>query len=180
LPGASDRDSALERRARVSSDAVLAMALLGLLFDARAVVSLGACRTLSRWGASSRAIRGSWVVRGVGGTLIAVLRGVDPMRLRGRRPPAVAGVVATVLLVAVCTVLVYPLKQVTTVSSLGVVLSAHKALNPILGVLMLSGASKSSKLRRFLDVLDALDGLDVVTLLSRGGSGARARRRYAR
>jgi hypothetical protein len=124
LPGASDRDSALERRARVSSDAVLAMALLGLLFDARAVVSLGACRTLSRWGASSRAIRGSWVVRGVGGTLIAVLRGVDPMRLRGRRPPAAAGAVATVLLVAVCTVLVYPLKQVTTVSSLGVVLKA--------------------------------------------------------
>ena len=61
------------------------------------------------------------MVRGVGGTLIVVLRDVDPMRLRGRRPPAVAGVVATVLLVAVCTVLVYPLKQVTTVSSLGVV-----------------------------------------------------------
>ena len=99
---------------------MLAVALLGLLFDARAVVSLGPPDAIP-FGGQLEAIRGSWVVRGVGGTLIVVQRGVDPMRLRGRRPSAAAGAVATVLLVAVCTVLVYPLKQVTTVSSLGVV-----------------------------------------------------------
>ncbi|HEY2653526.1 MAG TPA: DUF4118 domain-containing protein, partial [Solirubrobacteraceae bacterium] len=48
-------------------------------------------------------------------------RGVDPMLLRGRRPPQVAGVVTTVVLVGVCTGLIYPLERVTTVSSLGVV-----------------------------------------------------------
>lgn len=48
-------------------------------------------------------------------------RGVDPMLLRGRRPPALAGVVTTVVLAGVCTGLVYPLERVTTVSSLGVV-----------------------------------------------------------
>ena len=60
---------------------------------------------------------------GLGGeaTLFGMSRGVDPVLLRGRRPPAVAGVTATVLLVAVCTALVYPLKHLTTVSSLGVV-----------------------------------------------------------
>jgi two-component system sensor histidine kinase KdpD len=47
--------------------------------------------------------------------------GVEAVRLRGRRPPFVVGAAVTVLLVAVCTVLVYPLKQLTTVSSLGVV-----------------------------------------------------------
>jgi two-component system sensor histidine kinase KdpD len=39
----------------------------------------------------------------------------------GNRPPITAGVIAAVALVAVCTGIVYPLKQVTTVSSLGVV-----------------------------------------------------------
>lgn len=55
-------------------------------------------------------------------TLSCMLRrGVDPILLRGRRPPHVAGVVSTVVLVAICTGLVYPLQEVTTVSSLGVV-----------------------------------------------------------
>jgi two-component system sensor histidine kinase KdpD len=45
-------------------------------------------------------------------------RAVDPMLLRGRRPPQVAGVVTTIALVGVCTGLVYPLERVTTVSSL--------------------------------------------------------------
>ena len=39
----------------------------------------------------------------------------------GRRPPLVGGVLPAVVLVAVCTGIVYPLKQVTSVSSLGVV-----------------------------------------------------------
>ena len=43
------------------------------------------------------------------------------MRLRGGRPPLLVGAVMTVILAALCTALVYPLKQVTTVSSLGVV-----------------------------------------------------------
>src|ERR1019366_8600808 len=70
---------------------------------------------------------GHFPVVGVGGgfggeaTLFGVSRGGDPVLLRGRRPPAVAGVAATVLLVAVCTTLIFPLKHVTTVSSLGVV-----------------------------------------------------------
>ena len=54
-------------------------------------------------------------------TLSGMSRGVDPGLLGGRRPPAMAGVAATVVLVAVCTALVYPLKHLTTVSSLGVV-----------------------------------------------------------
>jgi hypothetical protein len=64
---------------------------------------------------------------GVGGcldgavTLFGVNRGVDPVLLRGRRPSPLVGVAATVVLVAVCTALVYPIKQLTTVSSLGVV-----------------------------------------------------------
>jgi two-component system, OmpR family, sensor histidine kinase KdpD len=47
--------------------------------------------------------------------------GGEVVLLRGRRPPFLVGAVVTVLLVAVCTGLVYPLKQLTTVSSLGVV-----------------------------------------------------------
>ena len=46
---------------------------------------------------------------------------ISTLRLRGERPPAVAGVVAMVALVAICTGLIYPLRQVTTVSSLAVV-----------------------------------------------------------
>ena len=46
---------------------------------------------------------------------------LDLMLLRGPRPSHVAGVVTTVVVVVVCTLLIYPLKQVTTVSSLGVV-----------------------------------------------------------
>ncbi|MGZ4286629.1 MAG: sensor histidine kinase [Solirubrobacteraceae bacterium] len=39
----------------------------------------------------------------------------------GRRPPAMVGVIVAVALAVACTGIVYPLKQVTTVSSLGVV-----------------------------------------------------------
>lgn len=46
---------------------------------------------------------------------------LDPVLLRGRRPPQVAGAVTTVALVGVCTGLIYPLERITTVSSLGVV-----------------------------------------------------------
>src|ERR1019366_9895837 len=55
---------------------------------------------------------GHFPVVGVGGglggeaTLFRVSRGVDPVLLRGRRPPAVAGVAGTGVLVAVCTALV--------------------------------------------------------------------------
>jgi two-component system sensor histidine kinase KdpD len=59
--------------------------------------------------------------RSGGSTLFGVNRGVDPVLLRGRRPSPLVGVAATVVLVAVCTALVYPLKHLTTVSSLGVV-----------------------------------------------------------
>jgi two-component system, OmpR family, sensor histidine kinase KdpD len=38
-----------------------------------------------------------------------------------RRPPLIAGVIAAAALVAACTAIIYPLKQVTAVSSLGVV-----------------------------------------------------------
>ena len=38
-----------------------------------------------------------------------------------RRPPTIAGVIAATALVAACTAMIYPLKQVTAVSSLGVV-----------------------------------------------------------
>jgi two-component system sensor histidine kinase KdpD len=41
--------------------------------------------------------------------------------IRGRRPPAVLGLVVAVALVGVCTGVVYPLKHVTSVASLGVV-----------------------------------------------------------
>jgi two-component system, OmpR family, sensor histidine kinase KdpD len=41
--------------------------------------------------------------------------------MRGGRPPAALGVLAAVALVAICTGIVYPLKHVTAVSSLGVV-----------------------------------------------------------
>jgi two-component system sensor histidine kinase KdpD len=57
-------------------------------------------------------------------------RGIDPMLLRGRRPPLAAGVVTTIVLTAVCTGLIYPLERVTTVSSCGVVY--------LLGVLIVS------------------------------------------
>ncbi len=39
----------------------------------------------------------------------------------GDRPPIIVGVMTAVALVAVCTGIIYPLKQVTAVSSLGVV-----------------------------------------------------------
>lgn len=56
------------------------------------------------------------------GTRIRTLhRDIDLMLLRGRRPSQGAGVVTTVVLVGVCTGLIYPLERVTTVSSLGVV-----------------------------------------------------------
>jgi two-component system sensor histidine kinase KdpD len=57
----------------------------------------------------------------VRGTLSGVRRDVDPVFLRGRRPSFVLGIVTIIVLVAACTGLVYPLKRVTTVSSLGVV-----------------------------------------------------------
>ena len=41
--------------------------------------------------------------------------------LLGRRPPVILGVLTAIALVAICTAVVYPLKQVTTVASLGVV-----------------------------------------------------------
>lgn len=47
--------------------------------------------------------------------------GVQTMLLRGNRPPFLAGVLVTIALVTLCTVLIYPLKRLTTVSSLGVV-----------------------------------------------------------
>jgi two-component system, OmpR family, sensor histidine kinase KdpD len=47
--------------------------------------------------------------------------GAQGILLRGDRPPLMAGFLATIVLVAVCTALIYPLKQLTTVSSLGVV-----------------------------------------------------------
>jgi two-component system, OmpR family, sensor histidine kinase KdpD len=48
-------------------------------------------------------------------------RPAETARSRGGRPPLWVGAVVTVLLVIVCTVLVYPLKHLTTVSALGVV-----------------------------------------------------------
>jgi len=53
--------------------------------------------------------------------LAAVFARLDVLLPAGRRPPLVAGVIAAVALVAACTGIVYPLKQVTSVSSLGVV-----------------------------------------------------------
>src|SRR6185312_5931194 len=51
------------------------------------------------------------------------LMGAEPgsMLIRGRRPPAALGVLVAVALVAICTGVVYPLKHVTSVASLGVV-----------------------------------------------------------
>jgi two-component system, OmpR family, sensor histidine kinase KdpD len=64
---------------------------------------------------------GSFGVRLSGHPVGSTRGGVDLVLLRGRRPPVLVGAVVTVLLVAVCTGLVYPLKQLTTVSALGVV-----------------------------------------------------------
>lgn len=50
-----------------------------------------------------------------------MFKGLDSLLLRGRRPPLAVGAVVAVLLVGACTAAVYPLKQVTSVSSLGVV-----------------------------------------------------------
>jgi two-component system, OmpR family, sensor histidine kinase KdpD len=74
-----------------------------------------------RWPRSARRPRGE-VSPAQQETWIRTLRrGVDLMLLRGRRPSQGAGVVTTVVLVGVCTGLIYPLERVTTVSSLGVV-----------------------------------------------------------
>ena len=54
-------------------------------------------------------------------TLAPVFARLNALLSGGNRPPIMAGVIAAVTLVAVCTGIVYPLKQVTTVSSLGVV-----------------------------------------------------------
>ena len=54
-------------------------------------------------------------------TLAAVLARLNALPRGGRRPPVLAGVITAVALVAACTGIVYPLKQVTSVSSLGVV-----------------------------------------------------------
>jgi two-component system, OmpR family, sensor histidine kinase KdpD len=48
-------------------------------------------------------------------------RGIELVLLRGRRPPLLVGALTAAVLVTVCTALVYPLKHLTTVSSLGVV-----------------------------------------------------------
>src|SRR5690242_2949103 len=56
-----------------------------------------------------------------GSTLTSVFARLNASLPAGRRPPLVAGVVAAVALVVACTGIVYPLKQVTSVSSLGVV-----------------------------------------------------------
>ena len=55
------------------------------------------------------------------GRVVLQRGGVQGILLRGNRPPLMAGFLATIVLVAVCTALIYPLKQLTTVSSLGVV-----------------------------------------------------------
>ena len=54
-------------------------------------------------------------------TLAPVFARLNALLSGGNRPPIMAGVIAAVALVAACTGIVYPLKQVTTVSSLGVV-----------------------------------------------------------
>jgi two-component system, OmpR family, sensor histidine kinase KdpD len=77
---------------------------------------------MSRPSESGRPAR--WAVGRFGlasGRVVAERRGVQAIFLRGNRPPLMAGVLATIVLVAVCTALIYPLKQLTTVSSLGVV-----------------------------------------------------------
>ena len=50
----------------------------------------------------------------------SMVAGASSMRLRGR-PSLGAGLLAVVALVGLCTGLLYPLKQLTAVSSLGVV-----------------------------------------------------------
>ena len=54
-------------------------------------------------------------------TLIGVRRGVDPILLRGGRPGLALGLVAMAGSVALVTALLYPLKQIAPVVSLGVV-----------------------------------------------------------
>jgi len=54
-------------------------------------------------------------------TLRDVRRGVDPILLRGGRPSGALGLVAALLSVGLATALLYPLKQVAPVVSLGVV-----------------------------------------------------------
>lgn len=58
---------------------------------------------------------------GLRDTLLGVRRGVDPILLRGGRPGLPAGLVAAVVSVAVATAIVYGLKQIAPVDSLGVV-----------------------------------------------------------
>ncbi|MHB1836385.1 MAG: DUF4118 domain-containing protein, partial [Solirubrobacteraceae bacterium] len=50
-----------------------------------------------------------------------MLRGLDSILLRGRRPGVATGAVAMLVLLVVCTLLIYPLAHITRVSSLGVV-----------------------------------------------------------
>ena len=54
-------------------------------------------------------------------TLAPMIARLNALLAADRRPPVMVGVMSAVALVAVCTGIVYPLKQVTTVSSLGVV-----------------------------------------------------------
>jgi hypothetical protein len=54
-------------------------------------------------------------------TLDSVRAGLNAFLSGERRPPLVAGVIAAAALVAACTAIIYPLKQITAVSSLGVV-----------------------------------------------------------
>ena len=54
-------------------------------------------------------------------TLSSVVDDTRSALVRGRRPPLALGVLVAVALVGICTGLVYPLKQVTSVASLGVV-----------------------------------------------------------
>jgi K+-sensing histidine kinase KdpD len=70
--------------------------------------------------------------------------------LRGRRPPVVLGMLVSVALVGVCTGLIYPLKHVTSVASLGVVylgvviVSAFWGLSLGLATSILSAAAFNS------------------------------------
>jgi len=59
-----------------------------------------------------------------------MLAGLNAILSQGRRPPLAVGVMVAAILVGLCTGAVYPLKQVTTVSSLGIVY--------LLGVLVVS------------------------------------------
>ena len=60
-------------------------------------------------------------------------RGVELVRLRGSRPSLPAGVAATVTLVALCTVAIYPLKRVTSVSSFRRVSTRRRRRLDVLG-----------------------------------------------